>query len=204
MFKKIAPFALLLALALLEQVVTDSQGWKLPENKLRVQIAAADMLWDKNPARARGLLTDGGAMLGQMMLEMNRQDRDDLQTITQLRQELVLTAGRHDADLGYQLLHSTQPPPQQQSQQAVAFGPGRGNGNRPGIIFDQLGNNNLEQQLLSTVAVTDPKYAYQKAIESLDKNEFPQSLSRILTQLQTKDQELFKKLRSEEHTSELQ
>jgi hypothetical protein len=179
------------ALALLEQVVTDSQGLKLPENKLRVQIAAADMLWDKNPARARGLLTDAGAMLGQMMLEANR-DRDDIQTTNQLRQELVLTAGRHDADFGYQLLHSTQPPPQQQSQQAVAFGPGRGN--RPGLIFDQQANNNLEQQLLSTVALTDPKYAYQKAIESLDKNEFPQSLSRILTQLQTKDQELFKKL----------
>src|ERR1043166_9177132 len=104
------------ALALLEQVVTDSQGLKLPENKLRVQIAAADLLWDKNPARARGLLTDAGAMLGQMMLEVNRNDRDDLQTTNQLRQELVLTAGRHDADLGYQLLHSTQPPHQQQSQ----------------------------------------------------------------------------------------
>src|SRR5881394_2548544 len=92
------------ALALLEQVVTDSQGLKLPENKLRVQIAAADMLWDKNPARARGLLTDGGAMLGQMMLEMNRQDREDLNVITSIRTELVLTAGRHDAELGYQLL----------------------------------------------------------------------------------------------------
>src|SRR5881394_1690465 len=75
------------ALALLEQVVTDSQGLKLPENKLRVQIVAADMLWDKNAARARGLLTDSGAMLGQMMLEVNR-DRDEMQTINQLRQEL--------------------------------------------------------------------------------------------------------------------
>jgi hypothetical protein len=179
------------ALALLEQVVTDSQGLKLPENKLRVQIAAADMLWDKNAPRARGLLTDAGVMLGQMMLEANRSDRDDMMTINQLRQELVLTAGRHDAELGYQLLHSTQPPPQQQSQQNLAFGPGRGN--RPQIIFDQQ-NNNLEQQLLNTVAATDPKYAYQKAVESLDKNEFPPSLSRILNQLQTKDQELFKKL----------
>jgi hypothetical protein len=178
------------ALVLLEQVVTDSQGLKLPENKLRVQIAAADMLWDKNPARARGLLTDGGAMLGQMMLDGNR-DRDEMQTITQLRQELVITAGRHDADLGYQLLHSTQPPPQQPSQNGLAVGPGRGN--RPQFVFDQQ-NNNLEQQLLNTVAATDPKYAYQKAIESLDKNEFPSSLSRILAQLQTKDQELFKKL----------
>jgi hypothetical protein len=177
---------------LLEQVVTDSQGLKLPENKLRVQIAAADMLWDKNPARARGLLTDGGAMLGQMMLEMNRQDREDLNVISSIRTELVLTAGRHDAELGYQLLRSTQPPPQQQSQQNFAFGPGR-NGNRPQMFFDQQANN-LEQQLLNTVAATDPKYAYQKAIESLDKNEFPPSLNRILNQLQTKDQELFKKL----------
>src|SRR6185436_19567559 len=117
------------ALALLEQVVTDSQGVKLPENKLRVQIAAADMLWDKNPARARGLLTDAGAMLGQVMLEVNRQDRDDLMTINQLRQDLVLTAGRHDAELGYQLLHSTQPQPQTQPNTAT-LGPGRGNGNR--------------------------------------------------------------------------
>jgi hypothetical protein len=179
------------ALALLEQVVTDSQGLKLPENKLRVQIVAADMLWDKSPARARGLLTDAGAMLGQMMLEVNRQDRDDVMTINQLRQELVLTAGRHDAELGYQLLRSTQPPPQQPSQTNAALGPGRAN--RPQIILDQQANN-LEQQLLSTVAATDPKYAYQKAIESLDKNEFPPSLSRILTQLQKKDQELFKKL----------
>src|ERR1043166_10039199 len=142
MFKKIAPFALLLALvasaiaqdatsqsataqaspdpqqqqdekakrekkalALLEQVVTDSQGLKLPENKLRVQIAAADMLWDKNPSRARGLLTDAGAMLGQILLEVNRTDRDDMMAVNQLRQDLVLTAGRHDPELGFKLFH---------------------------------------------------------------------------------------------------
>jgi hypothetical protein len=98
---------------------------------------------------------------------------------------LVLTAGRHDADLGYQLLHSTQ---QQTPVQTANAGPGR---NRQ-FMFDQ--GNNLEQQLLSTVASTDPKYAYQKAVESLDKNEFPTSLARILTQLQSKDAELFKKL----------
>src|SRR2546425_4165221 len=179
------------AVALLEQVVADAQGLKLPENRIRVQIAAGDMLWDKNPGRARGLLTDAGAMLGQVMLEVDRNDRDDMMTINQLRQDLVLTAGRHDAELGYQLLHSTQPPPQQQSQTSAVLGPGRGN--RSQIIFDQQANN-LEQMLLSTVAATDSKYAYQKAIESLDKNEFPPSLNRILTQLQSKDQELFKKL----------
>ena len=49
------------AFALLDQVVTESQAMKLPENRIRVQIAAGDMLWDKNPARARSLLSDAGA-----------------------------------------------------------------------------------------------------------------------------------------------
>src|SRR6266576_5714960 len=75
------------AIALLEQVVTDSQGLRLPENKIRVQIAAGDMLWDKNPARARGLLTDAGAILGQIMLDVDRTDRNDMQMVNQLRQE---------------------------------------------------------------------------------------------------------------------
>src|SRR5882724_11843045 len=112
------------AVALLEQVVTDSQVLKLPENKIRVNIAAGDLLWEKNPARARSLLTDAGAMLGQVLMEVDRTDRDDMMTLNQLRQELVLTAGRHDAELGYQLLHSTQQQPQTQTTTA---GPGRGN-----------------------------------------------------------------------------
>jgi hypothetical protein len=171
------------AIALLEQVVTESQTMKLPENRIRVQISAGDMLWDKSAPRARGLLTDAGALLGQMMLEVDRTDRNDVQTLNQLRQELVLTAGRHDAELGYQLLRSTQ---QQQTPANNAPGQGRR------FNFDQ--GNNLEQNLLATIATTDPKFAYQKAVESLDKGEFPTALNSILTQLQTKDAELFKKL----------
>src|SRR5262245_12300871 len=171
------------AMALLEQVVTDSQGLRLPENKLRVQIAAGDMLWDKNPARARSLLSDAGAMLGQMMLEVDRSDRGDVQSLNQLRSELVLTAGRHDAELGYQLLRSTQ-------QQAPATAATQ----RPGRQFGLDQGNNLEQNLLATIAATDPAVAYQKTSEALDKGEFPTALNRVLNQLQTKDPDLFKKL----------
>jgi len=172
------------AIALLDQVVTESQAMKLPENRIRVQIAAGDMLWDKNPARARSLLSDAGALLGQMMLEVDRTDRSDVQNLNQLRQELVLTAGRHDSELGYQLLRSTQ----QQQQTPATNQPGQGR------RFNLDQGNNLEQNLLATIATTDPKFAYQKAVESLDKGEFPTSLNRILTQLQPKDAELFKKL----------
>src|SRR5262252_9112022 len=153
------------ATVLLEQVVTDSQGLRLPENKIRVQIAAGDMLWDKNPARARTLLSDAAAMLGQMMVDVDRSDRNDVQSLNQLRQELVLTAGRHDAELGYQLLRATQQP-----------APPNNQGQRQGRQFQIDQGNNLEQNLLATVAANDPKVAYQKTVESLDKGEFPNAL----------------------------
>src|SRR5436190_46882 len=171
------------ATALLEQVVTDSQGLRLPENKIRVQIAAGDMLWEKNPGRARGLLSDAAAMLGQMILDVDRTDRGEMQSLSQLRQELVLTAGRHDAELGYQLLRLTQQPAPAPTQ-----------GQRPGRPFALDQGNNLEQSLLATIAASDPKVAYQKTVESLDKGEFPTALNRVLSQLQAKDPDLAKKL----------
>jgi len=167
------------AISLLEQVVTEAQALKLPENRIRVQITAADMLWDRNQARARGLFSDAGAMLGQMTIDADRSDRGEVQTLNQLRQELVLTTARHDAELAYQILRSTQ------SVTASA-------GNVRRVAPDP--QDNLEQSLLAVIAATDPKAAYQKATESLDKGEYPTALSRVLAQLQSKDPEAFKKL----------
>jgi hypothetical protein len=162
--------------ALLEQVINEAQSLKLPENRIRVQIAAGDMLWEHSAPRARGLFVDAGAGLAQMNIDLDRTDRNEMQALNQLRQELVLTAGRHDGELGYQLLRSTQ-----QTDNAA-------NGRRPGP------QNGLEQMLLSTIAATDPKFAYQKIVESLDKGEYPASISTVLAQLQSKDEDAFKKL----------
>src|SRR5713226_8229185 len=167
------------ATVLLEQVIAEAQSLKLPENRIRVQIAAGDMLWEHSATRARGLFVDAGAALAQMNIDVDRTDRNEMQALNQLRQELVLTAGRHDGELGYQLLRSTQ----QQTDNAA-------NGRRLG----PPSQNALEQMLLSTIAATDPKLAYQKTIESLDKGEYPASISTVLAQLQTKDEEAFKKL----------
>lgn len=168
------------ATVLLDQVVTEAQGLKLPENRVRVQITAADMLWDRSQARARGLFSDAAAVLGQMNAEADRTDRQDVQMLNQLRQELVLTAARHDAELAYQLLRQTQ-----------AATTTTNAGNRGRRIDPE---NNLEQTLLSVIAATDPKVAYQKAAESLDKGEYPMALNSVLAQLQSKDPEAFKKL----------
>src|SRR2546429_9734975 len=73
---------------LLEQDVSEAGALKLPENRIRVQIAAADMLWDHAATRSRGLLSDAGAMLAQMILGVERAGRDGINALNPRRQHL--------------------------------------------------------------------------------------------------------------------
>jgi hypothetical protein len=45
---------------LLDQVIDEGQSLRLPENRVRLQVNAADLLWDHNQERARSLVCDGG------------------------------------------------------------------------------------------------------------------------------------------------
>src|SRR4029079_8742888 len=45
------------AYRLLEQVIDEGQSLRLPENRVRLQINAGDLLWDHNQERARSLFT---------------------------------------------------------------------------------------------------------------------------------------------------
>jgi len=168
------------ATALLEQVVSESQGLKLPENRIRVAVVAGDLLWERNAARARTFFADAGSILANTMAQSDDSERREFGMLNALRRELVLSAARHDAELAYQLLRQTQPP----------AGTNAGDRRRGG--FPEV--DNLEQTLLAAIAASDPKVAYQKAAESLDKGEYPTSLNRVLAQLQAKDEEAFKKL----------
>ena len=92
------------ATALLEQIVGQVQLLKLPENRIRVQTAAADLLWKRNEERARSLFS----LAGDGVAEMMRSTDGNLQrSAVQLRQEVVLTAAQHNAPLAYQLLATT-------------------------------------------------------------------------------------------------
>ena len=168
------------AVTLLEQVVSEAQALKLPENRVRVQIAAGDMLWVSNRARARGLFSDAGAAIAQMTRQTDREDRDEAETTARLRRELVLTAARHDADLAFQLLSLTRP-----LARTNAANDARS---------DTGSDTSLDQTLLSIIASSDPKIAYRKAIESLDGGEYPAGVGSVLRQLYSKDKEAFEKL----------
>ena len=190
------------AYRLLDQVIDDSQSLRLTENRVRVQINAADMLWDHNQGRARSLF----AMAAEGVAELDRnqaaavarrmeaiQDPSGF-TIqrpigpqnfrpTQLRQELVLAAARHDAALAYQLLASTKPPATMQPA-TDSRGP------RPQVNAEE----NLEQTLLARIAALDPKLAAQNAEQMIEKGQFPRTLPEVINQLWRQDAEAAAKL----------
>src|SRR5262245_29280776 len=92
------------ALLLLEQVVGEAGALKLPENRIYVQISAADMLWDRDEARARALMVEASGGVAELMRTTSPTDRRSAnanRVALQLRQQLVLTAARHDSALAY-------------------------------------------------------------------------------------------------------
>jgi hypothetical protein len=165
------------ATALLEQIVGEVQLLKLPENRIRVQIAAADMLWKRNEARARSMFSLAGDGVAELIRST---DGNSQRWAAQLRQELVLSAAQHDAPLAYQLLAATQSLTPT-ADAATDF-------RRP------RADTNLEQNLLAQVAALDPKLAAQKVEEALASGQYPNTLPQVLSALQSQDKEAATKL----------
>lgn len=173
------------AYRLLDQIIDEAQSLRLPENRVRVQSIAADLLWDSNPGRARSLFT----MAAENVAEMGRQQQNTTTTrrpgpqmaerrAFQLRQELVMMAARRDAQLAYQLLAITKP--------AALAAPSPNMD--PRMARPQTNpEDNLEQMLLSRIASLDPKLAAQNADQMLDKGQFPRSMTEVLNQLYKQD-----------------
>jgi len=172
------------ALILLDQILNDAQLLKLPENRINLQINTADLIWDRNQARARTLFTSAADSIAEMMrtTEQTEQRRGGNQPRigAQLRQQLIFAVARHDGALAYQLLATTRPVTPAASEPRNPYRPDD--------------DENLEQALLARIAALDPKMALQNAEQFLDKGQFPRSLTGVLTQLQRKDKEAAAKL----------
>jgi hypothetical protein len=166
------------AFVLLEQVVDEAQLLRLPENRIRMQLGAAELLWQSNEGRARSLFSQAADGIAEMMRATNvdagtneRRNFNQSRAPMQLRQELVLTVARYDAPLAYQLLAATRPTTSQTTANGFNF------------------EDDLEQRLLAQVAALDPKLALQNAEDLLAKGKYPGSLLDVLIQLRTKDKE---------------
>ena len=178
------------AYRLLDQVIDEAQTLRLVENRVRVQIGAADALWKKNPARARSLFTtaaEGVAEIGRnpQPTGNRRNEGNPDRRAFQLRQELVLAAARHDAQLAYQLLASTKPPV------AVTQNTNNDQRNQRQQVDAE---DNLEQTLLGRIAALDPKLAAQNAEQMMEKGQFPRTVGEVINQLYRQDPEAGAKL----------
>lgn len=180
------------AILLLDQIVGEAGGLRLPENRIYIQIAAGDLLWVRDESRARVLFGEAGSGIAEMMRQSDspidpstRRAANANRLALELRQELVLTVARHSGEFAYQLLQAMPAPAQ--------TGPGERRQNQ----------NTLEQSLVAAIAANDPKTALKNAQGWLDKGEYPSSLSKVLSQLQAKDVEAATKL-SEQLVKKLQ
>ncbi len=175
------------AYRLLDQVIDEAQSLRLTENRVRVQINAADMLWDRNQTRARSLFAmaaEGVAEFGRSIQPTNSRRSDNERRASQMRQELVLAVARHDAQLAYQVLAATKPPI------AVAQPTNDTRAPRPPVNTEDT----LEQTLLGRIAALDPKLAAQNAEQMMEKGQFPRTVSDVITQLYKQDPDSAAKL----------
>jgi hypothetical protein len=162
------------ALALLEDVVSEAQMLKRPENRIHIQAIAASLFWTRDEKRARALYKEAMKGLGEVMSNIDSNDPQYynlIQAPAQLRQEILQMITPHDPALALEFLRATRQttPPQPD--------PGQ-----------QYADNDLQMELglAAQIADKDPAMALRIAEESLAKG-FSSSLSGVLPQLMNKD-----------------
>lgn len=173
------------AVALLEETVREAESLKLAENRVRVQTAAAGLLWPRDEEAARAAFKRAAEAITALISETDPSDpqyyNERGQTL-QLRQQLISTAAAHDARLALEFLRATrQPPP-------FSY---------PDAQYKQADPElNLETQLAAQVAAQDAKQALRMAEESLGRG-VSQGLASVFQQLAAKDKEAAARLATE-------
>jgi hypothetical protein len=88
------------AFDLIEEVIIESRSLRLPENRVFIQTAAADLLWPRDEKEARALFAEAFANLDELTDGVGQDGTESIglaQTASELRGELLLKVARHDA-----------------------------------------------------------------------------------------------------------
>lgn len=170
------------ALALLDEIIGDAKVFKNPENRLIIKIAAADLLWPRNEARARALFKEAATNLSEVASIADDSDTPELpfmNTAAELRKTLVQALARHDPQWARDVLRSTRPPA------------------TPQVARVRRGDTELqlEQSLSAQIAANDPKQALELAEQTLSKG-MTYELLNTVSLLMKKDREAAARLAS--------
>ena len=169
------------ALGLLDEIIKDTQSFRVVENRLRLKAYAASLLWKYDEARARAIFKE--TLSGVVDLLTSQEGDDSTPRIfpgtTELRREVVQMLSVHDARMARDFLRATR-----QAASSAAR-----NGEPPNDL-------QIEYSLATQITETDPKQALELAQDSLAKG-FSYELINTLKLLQSKDPEAAAKLASE-------
>ncbi|MFY9557722.1 MAG: hypothetical protein WAV20_07445 [Blastocatellia bacterium] len=106
-------------MSLVDQIAKESESLRLPENRIRVDIALAKSLWPRDAKRASSLFRRAVATLGELATAaVDYGDQSNLnmaQLPHQLRQEILQVTANHDAGLALEFLRAGPPAPQPNS-----------------------------------------------------------------------------------------
>jgi hypothetical protein len=157
------------ALSLLEDVIKDSEAFKHAENRIRLRMLSANLLWPHDEARARILLKEAMESLVDLINNQEAGEASDTSRafggVRQLREEFLQMLARRDPRLAREFLRASRP----QSSQ-------------PGNPREMLPDQPLEMTLATQIAASDPKQALEIAEENLSRGlsyELPQFLSTL-------------------------
>jgi hypothetical protein len=172
------------ALALLDEIGEDARALKLAENRVRVQVATADMLWLRDEKRAREIINDALMSLASVTSSISPDDprvEQQTQEMANLRREIMQTIAQRDPQLALDFLRATRPP--------LPAPPAPGN-------YQPDQELALEASLAEQVAARDPKQALRFAEETLSRGVSTQ-LTSVLERLRYTNAEDAARLASE-------
>jgi hypothetical protein len=170
------------ALELLDDVGGEAQALKLAENRVRLQVAAADLLWARDEKRARELFNAALLSVASTVGEIAPDDprREQLvQESLNLRREMAQTIAQRDPQLALDFVRGTRPP-------AVTGSPERN-------YYQPDQEIALETSLAEQVAARDPKQALRIAEEVLSRG-LSSQLANVLERVRATDPEAASKL----------
>jgi hypothetical protein len=182
------------ALGLLEGALAEAQGMKLAENRVHVQGIAAGLLWTRDEQAARAAFKSAADGVTALVAGLDPEDPqffNAVQSVSQMRSELVQAVVQQDPKLALDFLRATRLP----HPEAL-----RGQGD---WLLNQ--EQTLEASVAARLAAQDPRQALSMAEESLSRGATT-GLADVLRQLNAKDPasasklaaEIIQKLRAED------
>ncbi|HZG53919.1 MAG TPA: hypothetical protein VEZ40_17575 [Pyrinomonadaceae bacterium] len=165
------------ALVLLDEVAGETPALKLVANRIRLQAAAAQLLWPRDQERAREIVNAAAGDLAAVAGGIETNDPQYYEvagTLSQLRQRMLFLIAERDPKFALEFLRATRlPPPPVQ----------------PGANFRQPDQElMLEAQLAQRIAARDPQQALRLAEEVLSRG-LSSNLMPLLDQLRMRDPE---------------